>query len=56
MDPPIRLPAEYVEKLFRDFVVKYNKSYANGQNPEEFQKRLGIFAVRFIQLVRVEFQ
>lgn len=47
MDPPIRLPAEFVEKLFREFVTKYNRTYASGQNPEEYQKRLNIFTVIF---------
>lgn len=38
----IRIPPRLTEELFRNFTAKYNKSYLN---PEEFQKRLGIFKV-----------
>lgn len=45
MEAPIHLPPEFVEKRFHDFIVKYNKSYGNGEDPAEYQKRLGIFTV-----------
>lgn len=45
LEAPIHLPPGLVEKKFRNFIDKYNKTYGNGEHPEEFQKRLGIFTV-----------
>lgn len=38
----VRIPPHLAEELFKNFTAKYNKSY---WNPEEFQKRLGVFKV-----------
>lgn len=43
----IRIPQHLAEELFKNFTEKYNKSY---MNPQEFQKRLGIFKVRYLHL------
>lgn len=50
LEAPIRLPPGLVEKKFRNFISKYNKTYGNGEHPEEFQKRLGIFTVCIMQI------
>lgn len=38
----VKISPKLAEALFKNFTAKYNKSYLN---PEEFQKRLGIFEV-----------
>lgn len=40
----IQIPQHLADELFKNFTAKYNKSYLN---PQEFQKRLGIFKVSF---------
>lgn len=44
----IQIPRHLAEELFKNFTAKYNKSYVN---PEEFQRRLGIFKVGSITIV-----
>ena len=48
----IRIPPHLAEELFKNFTVKYNKSYSS---PEEFQKRLGIFKVSYLHLHSTEY-
>lgn len=43
----VQIPARFSEQLFHNFTEKYNKTYLN---PQEFQKRLGIFRVSKISL------
>lgn len=38
----VKISPKLAGALFKNFTAKYNKSYLN---PEEFQKRLGIFEV-----------
>lgn len=38
----IQISPRLAEEIFHNFTTKYNKSYLN---PQEFQKRLGIFRV-----------
>lgn len=44
----VHVSPRLAEELFRNFTVKYNKSYTT---PEEYQKRLNIFTVSFVVVV-----
>ncbi|XP_055327078.1 cathepsin O-like [Sitodiplosis mosellana] len=46
----IRIPQHLAEELFKNFTAKYNKTYIN---PEEFQKRLGIFKTTLENIIRL---